>query len=74
MSQSESNTIANIDRAWALLFARLVLGLIFFMAGVRRSFSLGRSIMLASIFYPLPTHFCQSGHYGPWVWSFPSWS
>ena len=24
----------NIDRAWAILFARLVLGLIFFMAGV----------------------------------------
>ncbi|HXS01876.1 MAG TPA: DoxX family protein [Pyrinomonadaceae bacterium] len=41
MSQSESNTIANIDRAWALLFARLVLGLIFFMAGVMKVFQLG---------------------------------
>ena len=30
-----------IDRAWALLFARLVLGLIFFMAGVWKVFSLG---------------------------------
>lgn len=31
----------NIDRAWALLFARLVLGLIFFMAGVMKIFQLG---------------------------------
>jgi len=30
-----------IDRSWALLFARLVLGLIFFMAGVWKVFSLG---------------------------------
>ena len=30
-----------IDRGWALLFARLVLGLIFFMAGVWKVFSLG---------------------------------
>jgi uncharacterized membrane protein YphA (DoxX/SURF4 family) len=30
-----------VDRAWALLFARLVLGLIFFMAGVWKVFSLG---------------------------------
>jgi uncharacterized membrane protein YphA (DoxX/SURF4 family) len=30
-----------IDRAWALLFARLVLGLIFFMAGVWKAFQLG---------------------------------
>lgn len=29
------------DRAWALLFARLVLGLIFFMAGVSKVFQLG---------------------------------
>jgi len=34
-------TTANIDRAWALLFARLVLGLIFFMAGVMKVFQLG---------------------------------
>ena len=31
----------NLDRSWALLFARLVLGLIFFMAGVYKVFQLG---------------------------------
>ena len=31
----------NIDRSWAVLFARLVLGLIFFMAGVMKVFQLG---------------------------------
>jgi len=31
----------NSDRAWAVLFARLVLGLIFFMAGVGKVFQLG---------------------------------
>ena len=30
-----------LDRSWALLFARLVLGLIFFMAGVWKVFRLG---------------------------------
>ena len=30
-----------VDRAWAILFARLVLGLIFFMAGVMKVFQLG---------------------------------
>ena len=40
MSQSEVAT-SNIDRAWAILFARLVLGLIFFMAGVMKVFQLG---------------------------------
>src|SRR2546422_11178890 len=30
-----------LDRSWALLFARLVLGLIFFMAGVWKVFQLG---------------------------------
>ena len=33
--------LTNIDRAWAILFARLVLGLIFFMAGVMKVFQLG---------------------------------
>ena len=33
--------ITNVDRAWAILFARLVLGLIFFMAGVMKVFQLG---------------------------------
>ncbi len=31
----------NLDRSWALLFARLVLGLIFFMAGAWKVFQLG---------------------------------
>src|SRR5882762_6470948 len=31
----------NLDRSWALLFARLVVGLIFFMAGVYKVFQLG---------------------------------
>jgi uncharacterized membrane protein YphA (DoxX/SURF4 family) len=31
----------NSNRAWALLFARLVLGFIFFMAGVMKVFQLG---------------------------------
>ena len=31
----------NFHRAWALLFARLVLGLIFFMAGISKVFQLG---------------------------------
>ena len=31
----------NLNRAWALLFARLVLGLIFFMAGMMKVFQLG---------------------------------
>jgi putative oxidoreductase len=34
-------TASNPNRAWAVLFARLVLGLIFFMAGVWKVFSLG---------------------------------
>jgi uncharacterized membrane protein YphA (DoxX/SURF4 family) len=32
---------ADLRRAWALLFARLVLGLIFFMAGISKVFQLG---------------------------------
>lgn len=31
----------NLNRAWTLLFARLVLGLIFFMAGMMKVFQLG---------------------------------
>src|SRR5437764_12263976 len=31
----------NLNRAWSILFARLVLGLIFFMAGVMKVFQLG---------------------------------
>lgn len=33
--------VNDFHRAWALLFARLVLGLIFFMAGVSKVFQLG---------------------------------
>jgi uncharacterized membrane protein YphA (DoxX/SURF4 family) len=36
-----TNEGQNPDRSWALLFARLVLGLIFFMAGVWKVFQLG---------------------------------
>jgi uncharacterized membrane protein YphA (DoxX/SURF4 family) len=31
----------NLNRTWAILFARLILGLIFFMAGVMKVFQLG---------------------------------
>jgi len=42
MSRSPlAKAATNIDRAWAILFARLVLGLIFFMAGVMKVFRLG---------------------------------
>jgi len=37
----KTNGEQNLDRAWALLFARLVLGLIFFMAGAWKVFQLG---------------------------------
>ena len=33
--------MTNANRAWAIFFARLVLGLIFFMAGVMKVFQLG---------------------------------
>ena len=36
-----TRVLTNVDRAWAILFARLVLGLIFFMAGVMKVFQLG---------------------------------
>src|SRR5258708_23634733 len=38
MNSQKANSL---DRSWALLFARLVLGLIFFMAGVYKVFQLG---------------------------------
>ena len=42
MSQRDLATATtSIDRAWAILFARLVLGLIFLMAGVMKVFQLG---------------------------------
>ncbi len=41
MSENSDRPTDNIDRSWAILFARLVLGLIFFMAGVMKVFQLG---------------------------------
>jgi len=42
MSQPElTKKTANFDRAWAILFARLLLGQICFMAGVMKVFQLG---------------------------------
>jgi uncharacterized membrane protein YphA (DoxX/SURF4 family) len=41
-----------IDRGWALLFARLVLGLIFFMAGVWKVFVLGPLEHVRKFFLP----------------------
>jgi len=42
MSQDDlAKPTTRIDRGWAILFARLVLGLIFFMAGVMKVFQLG---------------------------------
>ena len=38
---NSTNGVKRVDRAWAILFARLVLGLIFFMAGVMKVFQLG---------------------------------
>lgn len=40
-AKDKSKRKTNIDRAWAILFARLVLGLIFFMAGVMKVFQMG---------------------------------
>ena len=38
---NEQTDSININKAWAILFARLVLGLIFFMAGTFKVFQLG---------------------------------
>jgi len=47
----------NIDRAWAILFARLVLGLIFFMAGVMKVFQLGSLNHARKYFLPFADTF-----------------
>jgi uncharacterized membrane protein YphA (DoxX/SURF4 family) len=39
--QTQAGSRIPSDRAWAILFARMVLGLIFFMAGVWKVFDLG---------------------------------
>lgn len=46
-----------IDRSWALLFARLVLGLIFFMAGVWKVFQLGALEHARKFFLPFADTF-----------------
>ncbi|MDT5294893.1 MAG: thiosulfate dehydrogenase (quinone) large subunit [Acidobacteriota bacterium] len=46
-----------IDRSWALLFARLVLGLIFFMAGVWKVFQLGPLEHARKFFLPFADTF-----------------
>src|SRR5688500_17371555 len=50
-------TTRNIDRAWAILFARLVLGLIFFMAGVMKVFQLGPLNHVRKYFLPFADTF-----------------
>lgn len=46
-----------IDRSWALLFTRLVLGLIFFMAGVWKVFQLGPLEHVRKFFLPFADTF-----------------
>src|SRR5882757_1139695 len=46
-----------LDRSWALLFARLVLGLIFFMAGVWKVFTLGPLAHARKYFLPFADTF-----------------
>ncbi|MDQ3920254.1 MAG: DoxX family protein [Acidobacteriota bacterium] len=46
-----------IDRAWSLLFARLVLGLIFFMAGAWKVFVLGPLEHVRKFFLPFSDTF-----------------
>ena len=60
MQQSQS-----IDRGWALLFARLVLGLIFFMAGVWKVFSLGPLKHARKYFLPFADTFLP--HWSLWA-------
>src|ERR1700704_6027329 len=47
----------NFNRAWAILFARLVLGLIFFMAGVWKVFQLGAMNQARKWFLPYSNTF-----------------
>lgn len=47
----------DLHRAWALLFARLVLGLIFFMAGVSKVFQLGPMEHARKYFLPFSDTF-----------------
>ena len=47
----------DLQRAWALLFARLVLGLIFFMAGISKVFQLGPMEHARKYFLPFADTF-----------------
>ena len=47
----------NFNRAWALLFARLILGFIFFMAGVMKVFQLGPLAHARKYFLPFSDTF-----------------
>ncbi len=47
----------NTNLSWALLFARLVLGLIFFMAGVWKVFQLGPTEHVRQLFLPFSDTF-----------------
>ena len=60
----------DFHRAWALLFARLILGLIFFMAGVSKVFQLGPIEHARKYFLPFADTFLPSGHYG-WPRDYP---
>jgi uncharacterized membrane protein YphA (DoxX/SURF4 family) len=57
MSERELSKPVDIDRAWAILFARLVLGLIFFMAGAMKVFQLGRLNHARKYFLPFADTF-----------------
>ena len=66
MSQQElTKPTAAIDRAWAILFARLVLGLIFFMAGVMKVFQLGPLNHARKYFLPFADTFLPV--WSPWT-------
>jgi len=55
----------NLDRSWALLFARLVVGLIFFMAGVWKVFQLGPLEHARKYFLPFAVTFLPVW----WLWA-----
>lgn len=57
MNERELSKAVNVDRAWAILFARLVLGLIFFMAGVMKVFQLGALNHARKYFLPFADTF-----------------
>ena len=52
-----TNTNPDSGKSWAILFARLVLGLIFFMAGVYKVFQLGPAGHVEKYFLPFSDTF-----------------